>query len=678
MRTKFFSTIMLLIFALTYVDAKDNTSKNDIDKSKIQRILGQWSDKSSNEWKYGFFENFVVCDNEFWEYDNVKIKANKGTIKIKNGKKSKSIDLLFLSNGDSICQISAEKGSKSDFIKRKLPVLPSKSDSRNFAADSYKIDSATVSGVLTNRITNDDVEVCVNGFIKNETFKAKIDSLGRFSIRIPLFGISNITIDWKNSRIKDVIEPNENYFIYKDWKTEVAWIMGQNWAFHTEMQNFKLPSQCVIPEYNEIKGRNKAYLDTCTHITTRRKAYLDAYIAKNNNLSSRFIDFQTRNVEYDLANALMKRKFSLNSGYSEELPRTYLDIVKLSIKNMPDNFLMYDNLLEAVNNYSDYMQHHDMVNINVNTIELIKYWNRKGEFDLTKEQKRELLLTQKGVDVTYSLLYSGADSSTIALRTQIYDEYIKNIQPLLDQKNVTDFISSSWAEKGEEIVQNNDILDYVENVDSLGFKPNVKELLIYKKSCELFQNQKKPVFESTLALLKDNVKNQFLSNDLSEKQKYFQNAEKKSDEYVQNLKMTDNVSQMKTYDELFKSLIEPYKGKVIYIDFWGSWCSPCRQEMTFAAELKRNLENKDVVFMYFANKTKEEDWKNFIKEFRIVGNNVVHYNLPEEQQRILERRFIITSFPTYLIIDKDGNIGSMAAGSPSKGMETVKEIESYL
>ena len=52
----------------------------------------------------------------------------------------------------------------------------------------------------------------------------------------------------------------------------------------------------------------------------------------------------------------------------------------------------------------------------------------------------------------------------------------------------------------------------------------------------------------------------------------------------------------------------------------------------------------------------DEAWKNVIKEYNLTGKNCVHYNLPEEQQSAVENYLNIHSYPTYKLIDKQGNI----------------------
>lgn len=52
----------------------------------------------------------------------------------------------------------------------------------------------------------------------------------------------------------------------------------------------------------------------------------------------------------------------------------------------------------------------------------------------------------------------------------------------------------------------------------------------------------------------------------------------------------------------------------------------------------------------------DEAWKNIIKEYNIMGDNVVHYNLPADQQNAVEHFLGVTAFPTYKLIDRDGTI----------------------
>ncbi len=66
-----------------------------------------------------------------------------------------------------------------------------------------------------------------------------------------------------------------------------------------------------------------------------------------------------------------------------------------------------------------------------------------------------------------------------------------------------------------------------------------------------------------------------------------------------------------------------------------------------------------------------------IKQYDLTGENVVHYNLPEEQQDMLERRLGVTSFPTYMIMDKTGKIVDMNPPVPMNTDALINELKKW-
>ena len=90
------------------------------------------------------------------------------------------------------------------------------------------------------------------------------------------------------------------------------------------------------------------------------------------------------------------------------------------------------------------------------------------------------------------------------------------------------------------------------------------------------------------------------------------------------------------------------------------------------------MKGKEVVFLYLANRSPEESWKNIIKEYGLAGEQVVHYNLPNKLQDPLEKYLQVKHYPTYLLIDRNGEIVDREPPRPSSENQLVDYLNKCL
>ncbi len=126
--------------------------------------------------------------------------------------------------------------------------------------------------------------------------------------------------------------------------------------------------------------------------------------------------------------------------------------------------------------------------------------------------------------------------------------------------------------------------------------------------------------------------------------------------------------------ESFEELISQFKGSVIYVDMWASWCRPCLEEAPYAMELKKELDGEHVVFLNVSVDEHEDDWLKAIDQYHITG---YHIRLSESRRNPFQDRYRIKGYPTYLIFNKEGKLVKQDASWPSE-RGTARAIRKYL
>lgn len=120
-------------------------------------------------------------------------------------------------------------------------------------------------------------------------------------------------------------------------------------------------------------------------------------------------------------------------------------------------------------------------------------------------------------------------------------------------------------------------------------------------------------------------------------------------------------------EDLFASIISQFRGKVLLVDFWATWCGPCRNANKAMAPMKEELKDKDIVYVYITGETSPKGtWENMIPD--IHGE---HFRVTDKQWAYLGNAMGIEGVPTYFVIDREGDIKYKSVGFP--GAAKMKE-----
>ncbi|MCY7293497.1 MAG: TlpA family protein disulfide reductase [Ferruginibacter sp.] len=103
-----------------------------------------------------------------------------------------------------------------------------------------------------------------------------------------------------------------------------------------------------------------------------------------------------------------------------------------------------------------------------------------------------------------------------------------------------------------------------------------------------------------------------------------------------------------------QTLVEDYKGKIVLIDFWSSWCMPCRQQIPALKEIYKKYKNKDFEIVGISLDKDKTAWLNAIKNDN--QNWLQFCELKGWPQDKIARYLNIYSIPSNFLIDKNGII----------------------
>lgn len=117
--------------------------------------------------------------------------------------------------------------------------------------------------------------------------------------------------------------------------------------------------------------------------------------------------------------------------------------------------------------------------------------------------------------------------------------------------------------------------------------------------------------------------------------------------------------------------LSEYRGQVVLINVFGSWCGPCRDEAPILQAAWEDFMDRDVVFVGIAVDDTEADALAYIEEFGITYLNVIDHD--DE----IERSYNVYGVPVTLILGRDGAVRHLFFSRPDEG-KLRQEIEDAL
>ena len=478
-------------------------------------------------------------------------------------------------------------------------------------------------------------------------YSAKIDSMGFFTLRMPVENTQMLYCDWSRSNVMFIAEPGETYILLKDFAEDKTLVMGCNARLQNEwLGNYSYYENGNYQKLRELGGA-MPYLANCDSLHNAALAKLDALCKEHPTLSTRTVNLLRNEMIATAGSVLMQGRFMVPEF---TLPKEYVDHVTENYWNKIE-----EPYTALGNRYTTFIRDyaHDLLSHLPETDEMpaiyaLKRANKEGKLKLSDEEMSLI----NSHPAAYSAFKKKLTETPDSLKQSVFDEFnnskvVKEVNPILTRDGVQDIVVP--------IVDTYNYRRLLAATDSLGWNKTQQDIAIATMLYAYIDHERQPLKLHFLEFADANIQHEAAKKAILELNDKYEAIGKRVLS-TDNLKSNDDIKNLSEGEQIMRKLIEPYKGKLVLLDIWGTWCGPCKEALSHSQEEYERLKDYPIVYLYLANRSPDESWKNIIKEYNVTGDNVVHYNLPATQQKAIENYLKVNSFPTYKLFDQQGNL----------------------
>lgn len=697
-----------------------------------KELEGNWFNAENGNWEIGFYDNNLVFKNQVWNYEKVALKKGNGSVNLTHEnqkvtlfvKKGKEGNYFIGENPKSLIAFANKSQNEiaklnSADIAYGLPIF--KSDSATYSG--YIKNYSPKTAVKTIAIHVDDI---ITG--AQNTFVAKIKDNGFFSIKLPLYYPHEV---WVRSPIFNgsvYLEPGKDVFqLFGDKRTIYMGESGRLNADLLKTQKIRRTDyECMM---RTILDKNpEAYKVYCQNVANKKQETLES-LRKSNAIGAKAYQIGKLEIEYNAIAQMMnyqrdketafrlKNKIPNNQGEiglkRDTLTADYYDFLTDDVINDP-LAVISTHSYQGVLNRLQFLDLLSIGNISNSFFENAEEIVKSG-YSLTKEEQ-QLLIDFKDVETfqnrpaqkEFEKKYGKISASFFAKHQKIIKEIrkdgiyntsdleaylIKNNIPI--SKEEKEFLKAEKRlAKGTSPAQIKKNVSVYEELNSFYKKHQILLSQIYNDKRAAFRNKKlAELFNVKAGFATDIMKSQEICNKvvdqvtpLSEEELIREQQSIQTPFIADYIRKCNNETQAKIQanksktgyvlnetpkmeaDKLFTEIMNKYKGKLVYVDFWATWCGPCRSGIERVKPLKEEMKDQDIVFVYLTNQSSpEQTYSAMIPD--IKGE---HYRLSTDEWNYLAAKFNISGIPHYVLVGKNGEVINPKLGQHSN--EDLKKI----
>ena len=627
-------------------------------KQQAQLFNSSWRNVETGEWVISLFNDYAVYDNKVWQYEKksekkIVLSSGNGKIAISIGKEKEG-KRVFAFDGKKLTLSAITTNSITDY-----PVT----DDTSFSTE-LKEGNAAVSGwlrfpkeMLQSSLTIEASlgNVATDDYTHHST---QADSLGRFELNVPLIGTQGVSLIIRNGQnemidgVGVVLTPGEKYFMLKDYKSSQTLFMGDDARLQNELQAESPHIDYVGFIDNPVSDDSVSVMaKKWIHSYEQCLAQNKDFLIQHPNMSKRFRDYIRESQRINVCSQLLMMHYET---YSRLLPA---DIMQWVEEHSAVDTSLPVNLISGMASMLRYKREcytwaDPRINLLWRRASVLPWLESKGMLRLSDEDNAAIGHVEQMNREIFALYTRIKDRSVLNDSISgVQEKYVEHVDAVNKIQERADYRKAlnTLCVGGEQGIAN-------AIIDSLCTDPLVNAIHHTQILNEYIDHERCALpeeLEPYIALIKE----PFFRDVINKKNDYYKQLMKEKEEAVNRvIHPSSDVEGLTDGKAIIDKIVEPYRGKIVYLDIWGTWCSPCKRKLSESHKLKAELEGYDIVYLYLANSSPEKSWKNVIAEYNLTEPNCVHYNLPADQQHAVEQYVGLTGYPTYRLFDKQGRM----------------------
>ena len=607
---------------------------------EISLFNSNWRNEQG-DWVLGLYDSGAVYGGKAYSYAK---KSNKKIV-LSNGSDKLTIAIGKEKAGKRKFTINGEKQTLECFGAT-IPAYPTE-DNTAFNTDLKK-GEVVISGWIKDfpkeipeEGTKYGVSIKVMDHLTGELADYKdaaIDEEGRFSIKVKVTGTQCIIYHEvaNNALVYETrmfAEPGKNYFVMHNWNTNKCLFMGDDARLQNEFQAFPC----------KFEWKTSNFTDDMKKSFDSIMVKYNEYIAKYPTLSKRYRDYILLEAQLRAADNLIQAPDMVEGAKLADQIIKINPTLPISLSQTLQDYLYNKFSIVYSQERGKYrfspealltLEKEGKLSLSDNDHDLIKRWQKRNEImkqvNQCKTQEEAMKIYEESKKVI-----SDEELQAISNRQdimQVFSEWTPNPNQML--LNIIDSLFTDQPTR-----------DYCR---ALRFARE----LAYSKS-----------FPENAAIFYNSIKSTDIKQMIDDLNNYYKEEAKKNEEVAKKvIAPASNVAGLTDGKAIIDKMIEPYKGKIVYMDVWGTWCQPCINAIKSSPSLKEAVKDYDIVYLYFALSSEDAAWKGAIVEYGLTKPNYVHYNLPEEQQKAVTDYLKLDGVPFYVLFDKNGNMEPLDRG----------------